>query len=40
MLLTSRDRRLLQWINGHGFVTADQGGGMDGGLQPDRPAAS
>lgn len=24
MLLTARDRRLLQWINGHGFVTADQ----------------
>ena len=24
MLFTSRDHRLLQWINGHGFVTADQ----------------
>jgi len=24
MFLTVRDRHMLQWINGHGFVTADQ----------------
>jgi len=24
MHLTERDRSLLQWINGHGFVTIDQ----------------
>lgn len=24
MFLTSRDREMLLWINGHGFVTADQ----------------
>jgi hypothetical protein len=24
MFLTSRDREMLQWINGHGFVTVDQ----------------
>ena len=24
MFLTVRDREMLQWINGHGFVTADQ----------------
>lgn len=24
MYLTARDRQMLQWINGHGFVTADQ----------------
>ena len=32
MFLTVRDREMLQWINGHGFVTADQAAHMDGCL--------